>query len=228
MSEEFLRFRDLEWTHTCGLFGCREPGEDGWYLPPIRDDGIMELNEDIWAGSAGVKGATFLDNEFIYDPHRFLDMTGSKWSVFRKNTRKWPTRSPGQKVYRRLVKGELEDECGELLVKWVGDGKVFDPEVLLKFGLFGEYRFGLFLDGRLVGLNACDLNWEFTNFRLCVDNGSSFIQEHLRWLFYTSSFVLGRDRFVNDGGNLGSEGLYRFKKKLNPVGVRQVYSFRRK
>jgi len=46
--------------------------------------------------------------------------------------------------------------------------------------------------------------------------------EYLRLQFYQA---LEPDTLVNDGGALGSEGLERFKRKLNPVEVRERRSW---
>jgi len=78
----------------------------------------------------------------------------------------------------------------------------------------------------LVGLNVWDENYAFVNYRLCIDNGEPYLQEFLRYLFYTQD-VLATERWVNDGGSLGREGLERFKLKLNPVAVWKVFSSRK-
>lgn len=225
MSEEYLEAKGLEWIEERGLWGCRESGEPGWYLPPVRVDGGLGLHAVVWAGLPGVEGPEFLDYEFIYDPQRFLSLGGHHWSVFRKNVRKWPMRMASNgSEYRRLAEDECMEEGANLFASWAGGGEVFDPETMLRMVVGGRNRAGLFRGGVLVGMNVWDWNWMYVNFRLCLDNGEPFLQEYLRWLFYTSPVILDSGKLVNDGGCLGSGGLFNFKMKLHPVEVRKIYS----
>jgi hypothetical protein len=148
--------------------------------------------------------------------------------------KKYPARCGGELTYRDLSEIQYIDPfVSELMIQWGKDKNVFDPETMLRFGLMGEHRFGLFLKksgcaAQLIGLNIWDENWKYVNFRYCIDDGSSFLQEYLRYQFYTDPEIQAKGKLVNDGGALDSEGLLRFKLKLNPVQVIKVYSLKPK
>lgn len=223
MSWDYLTLKQLECRVDGGRWGFGEPGEPGWYLPPVCGR-RLECIGGTWAGLPDVVGRELLDCEYLYDPKQFLDLSGSRWKVYRKNVRKWPSRGPGVVTYRGLAAGELAPETANLVAQWADGRELYDPETMIRVALDGRHRWGLFRSGELVGLNVCDVNWRYVNFRLCVDNGDPFLQEYLRHQFYTSRRVQCWGRLVNDGGSLGSEGLRRFKEKLNPLVTRAIYS----
>ncbi len=81
----------------------------------------------------------------------------------------------------------------------------------------------------MVGMNVWDENHLYINYRLCiVDPSERFLDEFMRYLFYTDPLIMEQNKLVNDGGVLGNEGLKRFKDKMNPFSVRPVYSWTRK
>ncbi len=226
MSAEYLDCKQLHWGYHGELWGCRE--DDAWFLPPLYLDAggsgaVWRLCYDVpcWAGLPDDRRGKFLDYEFIYDPSRFVDLSGPEWAVFRKNVRKWPARTKGHFEYRALCPGEAFEEVVSLLLVWAGTREVYDPETMLRCATQFNSRWGLYRGGVLVGLNVADQNWAFTNYRLCVDNGDGFLQEYLRLCFYRNCAV---GTLVNDGGCLGSDGLERFKRKLQPKIVRELYT----
>jgi hypothetical protein len=228
-SAEYLTLKDLEWNQVAEYRGFVEPGEDGWFVCPLDTNDTPDLSVPCWASQPD-KGwgdgelTKFLDYQIIYDPKQFLFMVGNKWLTFRRNVHKWCSRTTGNIWYRRLDERECSKGAANLLDKWAKGRELEDVEVMLRFAIRGLLRWGLFLNGELVGLNVCDENWMYINHRLCVDRGDPFLQEYLRYLFYTSEWVQNRKKLVNDGGSLGSEGLLKFKKKLNPIKVAKVYS----
>jgi hypothetical protein len=224
MSEEYLLHKRITpATQSNGLWGLVEDGEDGWFLPPLNGAGQLATGESVYAGLPNVAGSLFVDYQFIYDPQRFQDLSGGCWAVYRKNIRKWPRRSSVGYCYREL-NSQDEDQVADLLEVWCrGNSAIYDPEAIARAALFGQYRWGLFSGDVLVGLNTCDLNWKYINFRVCIDSGQPFLQEYLRHCFYTSDFVQELDKLVNDGGCLGSESLRKFKMKLNPLRVDRIY-----
>ena len=138
--------------------------------------------------------------------------------------RKYPQRAGGQLKYKRLKGNDSDDEIAALLEAW-GKGREFhDPDTFIRFCFCGDHCWGLFRDGELVGLNVGDENHAYAIYRCCIDDGTPYLNEYLRHLFYLSPWVQTR-RWVNDGGDLGQEGLRRFKMKLNPVAVQTVYSY---
>lgn len=200
--------------------------DDEWFLPPLNNGGPY-LDAPIYAGfpDQAIPGAEFLDYQIIYDPRDFQDLSGGRWQTFRKNVRKYPVRTPGFHEYRRLVSDEYLSELSRLLTSWAEGRDVFDPDTFVRFVLNGDNRKGLFVDGRLVGLNVWDENYRYVNFRYCVDDSSPFLNEYMRYLFYTDTEILQTGKLVNDGGALGSEALFRFKQKLNPCQIMKVYSY---
>ena len=229
MSREYIQKAGLIWTvEINGLCGWKQEGYEGWFFPPLRNNHFQE-GPKVWAGWPEVNLAHFLDEEYIYNPGNFLDLSGNRWKVFRRNVRHWQELTAGW-VYRELAGGcgyDPDDPdsgaVGDLLLKWSEGREIYDPDLFASFALFGENRWGLFdTDGALRGVNVADENWEFVNFRYCIDTGEEKLNEYLRFLFYTSPWVLSRMKLVNDGGSLGSEGLAQFKRKLRPVVVRHI------
>ena len=226
-SEEYLSLReDLSWVECGDLSGFVESGYDGWFIVPIGADNKPCLECSCWIGQpVGLGGLPgFLDYQFVYDPKRFLDMSGKDWLVYRRNVRKWPSRCSGDIKYLRLSEGKYAEEAAGLLANWACGRELYDVETLARFAVFGRHRWGLFLNGELVGLNVADENYRYINYRLAVDRGDDFLQEYLRYRFYLDEWTQSRGKLVNDGGTLGSEGLYRFKVKMNPIRISWVYS----
>lgn len=231
-SIEYLIRTESEWVKDGPLSGFQQE-DDEWLLPPIHSDGsIVTSGINIFAGwpqpintnpVAANEGYVFLDHQFIYDPQDFRNMDGSTWQVFRKNVRKFPTRCSGVLSYRSIQTQEVPEE---FLAQWAEGREIYDPDTLVRFVLFGDNRKGLWVDDKLVGVNVWDTNYQFINFRYCVDNRSPFLNEYMRFLFYTDDDILRMNKMVNDGGSLGSDALYRFKCKLNPKQILEVASSR--
>lgn len=215
----------------------------GWdVLPPIHPtDGYShgwKGPERIWSDFEGYNpegyNKHFLDYEYIYDPRAFTDMSGGKWMVFRKNSRKWPRRHGHAGSYMSVEFAAPERwEIEELLVSWLGtlpeDGEVHDDEVMLKYAFEGEHRVCLWdKDTKLIGMNVWDSNWRFNNFRYSICQPQPFLAEYMRLLFYTQPEILAgaqNGKLVNDGGILDRPSLKTFKDKMNPLRVRKVHSW---
>ncbi len=161
----------------------------------------------------------FLDWEYSYNSDAFKDMSGGKWKVFRKNSRKWPRDNEG---WNYSFNPPKDCEIEALLVRWLEvRDEIEDSESMLWFLLRGPLRGFLYRGDELVGVNAWDSNEPYLMYRYCMtDPNEPFLDEFARLLFYQS--VPGRT--VIDGGALGNPGLERFKDKLNPVKKRAVYS----
>lgn len=202
-------------------------------------------NRAVWSDFYG--GAPFrtaydwrpemLDREFIYDPVDFLNLKGGKWKVFRKNVRKWPRRNEGSRYVHLnptdTGEGKYYNAISALVLKWldtVGEGKVHDGNVLVKFCLYGCCRAVLLRGDEVVGLNV----WDFSpggriNFRFTISlPDEPFLSDYLRLLFYTDKPVVLSDKWVNDGGCLDNDGLERYKRKLNPIRTRVVNGWTKK
>lgn len=230
MSDEYIDKAGLVLQRKGGWFGLAFPDDGDWVFPPLEEDvDGLRFGSEYWAGFSC--DCTFsdsvevLDRQYIYDSDSFHDLRGHHWSVFRKNIRKWPKYNYGSFIQYSPIFGDFEhNQISDLLTKWADRmGDIQDPEVLVRFVLYGNNRWGLFRNRELVGLNVADFNWRYVNYRYCIDNGEPFVQEYLRYRFYMSSWVWKARHqaklLVNDGGDLDNEGLARFKRKLNPVQV---------
>lgn len=171
----------------------------------------------------------FLDWQYLFRPTDFLNMEGSRWEVFRKNSRKWSNRNPG---WYYTETPPTSSDAGELIAEWLDRKRndVHDGELLARFAFFEDglpiFRKYLYnKSGELVGINAWDENWMFINYRVCIVREDPFLDEFIRLLFYTDEKVIGMNKIVNDGGTLGHEGLQRFKDKMNPFEKHKIYSW---
>lgn len=204
-------------------------------------DRIAGMSKDVWASfpkfpknncSFGYHIEEFLDFNFIYDPKNFLTMEGKDWQTFRKNVRKWP-RNNQVGGYREVRTGckVIEAMIRELLIGWLEsmgeDTKIHDDEVLFKYAFEGQNRKGLFNNmGELVGLNIWDENYMFINYRFCICRNEPFLSEYMRYRFYTDPDIIAKGKLINDGGSLDRYELERFKRKLNPVKVYDIFSWK--
>lgn len=166
----------------------------------------------------------YLDHEFIYNPLNFIDLSGGKWSTFRKNINKIEKRKTV--IYHgRPAAAEALD----VLASWADDGATIqDEKAVLYFLLSGRNAKALrdFKTGELLGINIWDENCTFVNFRYCWCKPIPFLSELMRYRFYTDPDILKTGKLVNDGGGLGRESLLRFKRKLHPVLERVVFSWK--
>lgn len=220
MSEEFIEKAGLYWVIRGPLVGFQQDGE--WFFPPY--DVCMEefITGISYTSFLGFQLGAFLDYQFIYDPKKFLDLSGGAWKVFRKNINK---HSGHPWVYRPIIENDLE-QVELLLLQWADERELFDPEVFVRFVCEGEHRWGLFLNDTLHAVNVADTNYRYINFRYCIDNGSKYLNEYARFVFYCSEWVQVQNKLVNDGGCLDTPSLGKFKEKLNPCAVVPVFTFK--
>jgi len=220
----------------------------GPMLPPVHKDKGLFLNSDpmlnnlgkIWSDFPHYKfprgTSKFLDHEFIYRPSDFCNMEGGMWAVFRKNSRKFPKRLQKEWLYRgvdtykcQFGDRKFEENLSNLMILWLDSLKgaeLQDDTVLMKYVNHGENRKILYDDdGIIYGLNIWDENYKYINFRFSICVREDFASEFMRLLFYTDPEILKSGKLVNDGGSLGSQKLYDFKMKLNPVKIREVKSW---
>lgn len=178
----------------------------------------------------------YLDHEFIYDPRSFLKLSGKKWAIFRKNIRKWAKRNYGDIDLHYFVLDPQntmwDTEINNLVISWLtyrAHQEIAGGEELIKYAVFGKNRALLVSDKLgLLGMNIWDENYKYVNYRFTFCRpGEPFLDELLRYRFYTSPEILEKSKLVNDGGCLGNESLKNFKLRLNPVRTRSVYSWRK-
>jgi len=197
-------------------------------LPPMDPDGPRPA--EVWCDFVGYQGlgqAEFLDHQFLYLPSSFLDLSGHQRAVFRRNVRRFDKRNPNW-TYRQP---RSQDELMGVMGDWLEDGQeVYDLDAIVRYMETcpaAESRV-LGVDGEVVAANAWDYNRTFINFRYSfVRRGVKYLSEFVRLQFYLDMMDRWPGRFVNDGGSLGSDRLFRFKSKLGPWRVDQLHTWRK-
>ncbi len=239
-SQEYFDKAGLEEDHLLGWVVITDPEyPDKFVLPPIciGDDGkIIKITmRHVWAdfhlSFSPYVYASFLDYEFIYDQRNFLNMVGKDWAVFRKNSRKWLRGKDPEKIAFILLSGSCwKGQIDDVFIDWLSaqgfDEEIQDSETMMKFLYEGQNRFGLFYGDELKAVLVYDYNWEYINFRYCVCKNEPWLSEYARLRFYLDPLIQQDPRLVNDGGCLGSDGLFFFKHKMNPVEIRKRHSWR--
>ncbi len=209
-------------------------------FPPIKNGKFCcsPLNK-IWSDlGANVTGYAyqFLDYEYIFDPLDFDNMEGGEWKVFRKNVRKWPRANPDWKyVWKHELKDYQLCTVFSLIRGWL-ISKITDcqdadllADVAHFSDLSGIQRKYLLYEDKVVGINAWDENWEYINYRVCmVDKSQLYLDEFMRYIFYTDLDIRAKGKWVNDGGVLDNPKLEKFKDKLNPLIKKKIYSLVKK
>jgi hypothetical protein len=234
MSEPYLQLSNVRVEEKKGWIWLTDKR---WCLfPPLPMENPGEYPDvRIWAlfknDTVSLNGHySFLDWQYVFDPNGFQNMTGKHWQVFRKNCRKWSKNNPGWKYENTPPSGT---DAGMLIADWLErkGGSALDPELLARFAYFEDDKniFRKFLynkEGELMAINAWDENWKYINYRICIVNTDQpFLDEFVRWLFYTDLKIRRSGKFVNDGGTLDSPGLERFKDKMNPIEKIPLYSW---
>lgn len=222
--------------------------ESGWIVcPPIKEETAALITEKtdwldkVWSDFPGWEFPGphidyFMDHEFLYNPEHFQKMEGGEWQTFRKNCRKFPRRFGRNLHYTKLeplyqTKGQafVEKRLERVLINWlesINENKVIHGEdAMLKYLMKGEHRKALYTDrGDIYGVNCWDSNYKFINFRFCFCRDEDYLSEYMRRLFYTDPVIFSQNKLVNDGGSVGNPNLERFKRKLNPLQIREVKS----
>lgn len=217
----WIWLKDRQWS----LFPALPVGERQGEYPVARIWAMFKEKDVVLNGHY-----SFLDWQYLFRPEDFRRMTGRRWEVFRKNCRKWPNRNPGWTYTRDEPSGA---EAGILIADWLErkGSHILDGELLTRFAYFEDdseiFRRYLYnKEGRLVAINAWDENWRYVNYRVCIaDIEEPFLDEFVRYLFYTDTQVVDANKWVNDGGSLDNLGLERFKDKMNPVEKIPLYSW---
>lgn len=204
-------------------------------LPAVEKTGMGLWYRNCWAGFSTMDparaktGVDFLDYEFIYRPSDFMDLSGGAWHTTRKNMR-WAEKDAGEGF--QLWPAVSEAAIEELVTAWSedsGEVEYYDPEIMLKYLFHGQNRlFVVGRSGRLYGILAWDSNWRYINFRYCVVRpGIRGLSDTARVMFYRFSYArCFPGLLVNDGGSLDRPGLHRYKTRLNPFQVNQIFTFK--
>jgi hypothetical protein len=229
LSREYLLTQeDIEFKSNRKAMWLQE--DEVMVFPPLPIDSHYLHERDcppllIWSDFENYsKGepVEFLDWEYVYDPNNFLDLSGGKWKIFRKNSRKWDR--VNKNWYYSSTPPHNTGDIKKLLIKWLEcrkEQEIEDSESLLWFIFNGSKRDFLYRGDELVGMNIWDSNGAAIMYRYCIiDPKEPFLDEFTRLLFYKSI----PNRLVLDGGCLGNPGLEKFKDRLNPIKKRAIYS----
>jgi hypothetical protein len=167
----------------------------------------------------------FLDYQYIYDPKKFLDLSGGKWESFRKNVRKF------KDLYCPFYTCDRKDQAFWILMeKWFGNrqNEILDGEFILECisnPRPDDYiRYLYDKKGNMVAVNYADESWKYINYRFLICDKVPFADEYARYCFYTDPFIQKKNKLINDGGTLGNSGLEKFKDKLNPLLKEKIYT----
>lgn len=212
------------WEEKRGvLYNWVEDGEGRLMLPPANVCGLLAKSP--WADFPGYAGVGYrypLDVQFVYDPRKVVSLEGHDRQVFRKNVHRFE-REHVEIGYRPAAEGEVLG-C---LSDWLEEGQeVYDLETVLVYvEACGPDRSRVLVaDGMVVGANLWDENYRWINFRYSFQRRDvKCLSEYLRYCFYREATNGGK--LVNDGGNLGSDTLDRFKRKLGPDIIDQIYTW---
>lgn len=189
--------------------GTIDPSYESQYSFPFQDFGFFE-----WK---------FLDYQFIYDPIEDMNnLPGNKWKTTRKNIHKI-SREAEKTGYCFYEPTPPIKECEKLLEIWTCNNNVedyFDPEILIKFVLFGNNRIFLRYKDALQAILTFDENYKYINFRYCIVNNFPGLSDYTRILF--RQMMSYKNKQINDGGCLGRPGLEKYKRRLNPAKIQTI------
>jgi hypothetical protein len=172
------------------------------------------------------KRLKFVDYQYIYDPKQFLDLSGGQYKTTRKNIRAC-RQDMGEGIILEPYHEKQKEYLDEIISKWVEsvkDKEWYDPETFLNciFQLPKYWVLGMDTD-KIYGVVVYDENYRYVNFRACLVNPEyRGLSEYVRILFFRE--MANQEKLINDGGDLGNEGLRFFKKRLCPVRVSEIYS----
>lgn len=160
---------------------------------------------------------------------------GHLWKPARKaisHARKELKMTPGEEL--RLSPYDPHSATMQNWVKgWLADFSVthplvYDPDCMVEMCLESSLAFVVYLRSQPLGLIVYDFNAYAINFRYClVQDGIPGLSEYVRVLFRikANDSCLGvRTTRINDGGFLDNPGLEKFKRKLNPTHVYNLWS----
>ena len=139
--------------------------EEGYVFLPVKNGKTLDLPCLVDFEDHRTELPTrFFDYEFIYEARTFDDLSGGRFKTFRKNCR----RMEGV-IYRPITSNAALDLFGE----WVEEREeVEDLWTIVRY-LERASPWGLFVRDKLVGFNAWDSNWKFTNYRYAFTLGGS-------------------------------------------------------
>lgn len=229
-SEEY--WEKAGWEELEGLSSCRVIDSEGIeMLPPVSDYNFFDINASYWTGFPNQQPpkGTFLDHEFIYEPIPDMeDLPGGEWRTTRKNMNKVLREYDNCPIFIPTDEDETDPgEIADVFEEWTSANDIKtieDPDVMIKFVTEGRNRLSLYLMGRLSGILVFDMNWKYINFRYCVVRPLPGLSDYARIWFRHMVYHRYPGKLINDGGSLGRDSLYQYKKRLCPLEINKIWS----
>ena len=184
-----------------------------FFPPPYRSDDQIYMD---YEGYRGIGKRELCDYEYIYDPKITVGMNGRKMKVFRHNVNKF-LKNNIDYVYSS---GTWKDAI-YIYEEWTKNHDLIYNDYILDLKEFPMKV--LYIDGIPSAFNIWEVGLKYIHYIANHSLSMPYINEFSRWLFYRD--IIGLNMLVNDGGDLGSESIRRYKKKLNPVEIRQRWSW---
>lgn len=226
MSEEYFRIAGFHERFRSDYFIVYDP--DGQIMfPPITPAGKIPMNGkwEIGFPCNEINGELF-DCQFIYDTIPDMSdstLCGGRWKTTRKNIHK-VERELGTIIADKTYPFS-DQQLQDILLNWTpsAETQIYNPDVIIAHVYKSNNRIALLAKGELVGILIFDTNWKYINFRYCfVKPGIDGLSDYARIFF--RMYMKDSPLQINDGGSLGRESLYRYKKRLNPVEIQYIRS----
>jgi len=195
---------------------------------------IPENTDFILISTEKLEGWSYdlFDVNYIYSVEKLRELKGKNFKVLRKNIRK--IEKTGKKIewilakkpdiisYKTIFRNldiDMEKKDSFWLKELLYDDKYWG------YGIDKISFLFLFLEDELVSLEVFGFLDKdiLIHFIQKYDKAIPFISEFSRYYLYIS---IPRIKYINDGSDLGNEGIKRFKKKFNPE-ILNIYSLYR-
>lgn len=209
--EVIIKAEELEFN------GYEILAKEGYYFIPPPNKAVKGVYVD-YEGYVGKGEKLFWDNEYIYNSKDVFEMKGRKYRVFRHNVNKFKENNDDWDY----KKGSWDDVL-TVYEEWLKTQKeIYNDWIFYAEGL--PFKI-LYLKGEPVAFNVWDVGLKYIHFIFNHSLNIPFLNEFSRWLFYKEVYETYGEILINDGGDMGLEGLKRYKMKLNPVEVRKRYGW---
>lgn len=235
-SQEY--FSAAGWTEHIQQGKIKVMDKEGCQMLPSLDvQSGKILNDPCFIGlpnmSKEISVGPLLDQEFIYAglPHDF-DFAGGPWKTTRKNMRKAEKELGGILGFELVQPYEeqgkyqvLQAAIEKMLIDWGGNRDMFAPDLFCHFALNGQNRIIVRTPEKMiVALLAWDGNYKYVNFRVCLTAPVDGLSDWCRIKFRQ---IIGRKfpkHLINDGGVCKNPTLLKYKKRLCPEKINDIYS----
>lgn len=168
------------------------------------------------------------DVNYVNSVRTTLGLQGNKLKTLRKNLHKFESWVKGKDFTTKPLTKDLVPKAIELCEKYhyvddEYDDLSYNTSILMNSDRFNLIHRTYHLDGEMVAINAgSGLNDEVAAFLISKsEHGIKYLVDYVRWDFHRQVKSLGYTH-VNDGSDLGNDGLKQLKKKFNPVRIEEL------